>query len=206
MNNYLIRAALIVACATSPVFAADQSGSTTEFLISGPLEKVDAALGTVTVFGRDFVTDRASELAQGEIVNVYGSLQKDGSITNPVVEPTAQFGSGGDPVYLKGLVTDVNDELGQVQVSGTIVDYTQQLANAEFTEPLIGQVLAVEGTQPLVKGVLLASSMGPNFVAHASAPRGSFNVLSTAGSGIAHLSTHGSPIGHMRPRAVAWVR
>src|ERR1035441_7044758 len=96
MNSYLVRAAVFATCLVSPVFAVDQSDGKTEFLISGPLEKVDAALDTVTVFGRDFVTDKASELAVGEIVNVYGSLQKDGSIANPVVEPTAQFGSG-DP-------------------------------------------------------------------------------------------------------------
>jgi hypothetical protein len=197
MKKYLIRAALLTACATSPVFAADQAESTTEFLISGPLEKVDAALGTVTVFGRDFVTDRASELTQGEIVNVYGSLQKDGSITSPIVEPTAQFGSGADPVYLKGLVTDVNGALGQVQVGDTIVDYTQQLANSEFKEPSVGQVLAVEGTQPLVKGVLLASAMGSNLIARASVPRGNLNVLSTQGSGIGALSTQGSGIGRL---------
>jgi Domain of unknown function (DUF5666) len=192
MNSYLVRAAVFAACLVSPVFAVDQSDGKTEFLISGPLEKVDAALDTVTVFGRDFVTDKASELAVGEIVNVYGSLQKDGSIANPVVEPTAQFGSGADPVFIKGLVTDVNGALGQMQVGGTTVDYTQQLASSEFAAPSIGQVIAVEGTQPLVKGVLLASDMGSNLIARASVPRSNLSTLSTQGSGRAAMSTQGS--------------
>src|SRR5580698_7980784 len=115
MKSSFVRAAVIAACLGVSTFAAAESDGQTEFLISGPLEKVDAALGTVTVFGRDFVTDRASEMAPGEIVNIYGSLQHDGSITSAIVEPTAVYGSGADPVYLKGLVTDVDVALGEVK-------------------------------------------------------------------------------------------
>jgi hypothetical protein len=191
MKNYLVTAAVCAACLASSVFAEDQSNGQTEFLISGPLERVDGALETVTVFGRDFVTGNASDLAPGEIVNIYGSLQPDGSIANAVVESTAQFGSGADAVYLKGVVTGVDGALGQIQVGETTVDYTQQLANSEFSAPSIGQVIAVEGTQPLVKGVVLASAMGSSLVARSSVPGRSISTFSTQGGGITHLSTQG---------------
>jgi len=191
MKNHLMSAALFAACLANSVFAADEASSNQDLLISGPVERVDPALGSVTVFGRDFSTDKASEVAPGEIVNVYGSLQKDGSIADAVVEPTAQFGAGGDPVYIKGLVTDVNGALAQMQVGNTTVDYTQQLANSAFTEPSIGQVIAVEGTQPSVKGVVLASDVGSNLIAKASVANRGFSTLGTQGSGVRGLGTQG---------------
>jgi hypothetical protein len=179
---YRILSALVVALAAGTAFSEDQNLTGTELLISGPVEKVDAALGTVTIFGREISTNKASQLAPGQIVDVYGSLKSDGSMADTEIDPTPQYGSGGDPVFIKGVVTDVNALLGQAQFGGTTVDYTAQLASAEFTSPSVGEVLAVDGTQPLVKGVILASEIGPDVV-----PR----VASVQSRGFASLSTRG---------------
>jgi len=72
MNHYVVQAAVLAACLAGSAFAADQVDSRTEFLLSGPVEKVDAALDTVTVFGRDFTTDKAPALTAGEIVTGAG--------------------------------------------------------------------------------------------------------------------------------------
>jgi len=183
---YPILSALVVALAAGTTLAEDQNLSGTELLISGPVEKVDGALGTVTIFGREISTDKASQLAPGQIVDVYGSLKSDGSIADTEIDPTPQYGSGGDPVFIKGVVTDVNALLGQAQFGGTTVDYTAQLASAEFTAPSVGEVLGVDGTQPLVKGVILASEIGPNVIAKAA---------SVQGRGFASLSTRGGARG-----------
>jgi len=165
---YPILSALVAALVAGTALPEEQSLSGTELLISGPVEKVDAALGTVTIFGREIATDKASQLATGQLVDVYGSLRSDGSVANTEIDPTSQYGSGGDPVFIKGVVTDVNALLGQAQFGGTTVDYTSQLASAEFTAPSVGEVLGVDGTQPLVKGVILASEIGPDVVAKAA--------------------------------------
>jgi len=197
MNSLLVRTAIILACATGSAIADEQSSQGSELLISGPVEKVDAALGTVTIFGRAISTDKAAEVAPGEVINVYGTLQEDGSISSAVVEPTSLYGSGGDPVYLKGLVSDVDAARAQVKIGDTAVDYTQELAGAEFNPPAVGQVIEVQATQPLVKGVLLASAMGANVVSKFLIPGRAVSALSTQGSGVGRLSTQGSGIGRL---------
>jgi hypothetical protein len=197
MKSLLVRAAIVLACATGSATAAEQSSQSAELLLSGPIEKVDAALGTVTIFGRDISTDHASDIAPGEIINVYGTLQKDGTISSAVVEPTSLYGSGGDPVYLKGFVSDVDAARAQIKIGGTTVDYTQELAGAEFSAPAVGQVIEVQATQPLVKGVLLASAMGANVVSKFLIPGKSMSTLSTQGSGVGRLSTQGSGVGSL---------
>ena len=194
MKNHFNWVAIVVACLTSSAMAADQSEGNSEILISGPLEHVDAARDTVTVFGREFTTDRASELSPGETVNVYGSLQPDGSISDAQIEPTTLFGSGADPVYLKGLVTDANAALGQIKIGDTTVDYTQQLASGQFTAPTVGQVIAVQGTQPLVKGVLLASDVGSNVISRFSVPGRPLSVSRSQAGGLTSLATQGSGV------------
>ena len=183
MKIYPILSALIAALVAGTALPEEQNLSGTELLISGPVEKVDGALGTVTVFGREITTDKASQLAPGQIVDVYGSLKRDGSIADTEIDPSAQYGAGGDPVFIKGVVTDVNALLGQAQFGGTTVDYTSQLGSAEFTAPSVGEVLGVDGTQPLVKGVILASAIGPDVVAVKAA--------SVQSRGFASLSTRG---------------
>ncbi|MGA2564443.1 MAG: hypothetical protein ABSF96_12840, partial [Steroidobacteraceae bacterium] len=49
---YPMLSALVAALVASTALPEEQALSGTELLISGPVEKVDAALGTVTIFGR----------------------------------------------------------------------------------------------------------------------------------------------------------
>jgi hypothetical protein len=199
VNNYLNSAvaAVVVAIVGSTAFAAEDSEGKSEIIISGPVERLDIARDTVTVFGREITSDRASELAPGEIVNVYGSLQRDGSIANAEIEPTSIIGSGADAVYLKGIVTDADVTLGQIKIGETTVDYTQQLSVPQFTIPSVGEVTEVQGTQPLVKGVLLASDVGSNVLSKFSIPGKALNALGAQGSGVARLGAQGSGITHL---------
>ena len=189
--------AIVVACLSTSAMATNRSDGNPDILISGPLEKVDAARDAVTVFGREFITDRASELSPGQTVNVYGALQPDGSISDAQIEPTSQYGSGSDPVYLKGVVTDANAALGQISIGDTTVDYTQQLASGQFSPPAVGQVVEVRGTQPLVKGVLLASDVGANVISRFSVPGRGVASLATQGTGVKRFATQGSGIGSL---------
>src|SRR5476651_1687715 len=82
-----------------------------ELLVSAPIQHVGA--GTVTVLGKDFETP-TDGLAIGELVNIYGVLATDGSMTDTVVEGTNAFGGSGDPVFIKGVVSDTNPALGHI--------------------------------------------------------------------------------------------
>jgi hypothetical protein len=194
MKTQINVVAMAVALVCGSALAADESGRSPELLLSGPVEKIDRATDSVTVFGREFSAENASELSPSETVNVYGTLQSDGSITDAKLEPTATFASGGDPVYLKGVVTDSDSALGQIKIGDTIVDYTQQLGSATFTIPTVGQVVEVQGTQPMVKGVLLASAVGKNVVSKFNVPGHASSTLATQGSGIRSAATQGSGV------------
>jgi len=162
-----------------------------ELLLSAPIQHVGA--GTVTVLGKDFETSTEG-LAIGEVVNIYGVLSADGSMADTLVEATNAFGGSGDPVFLKGVVSDTNPALGRIQVDGATIDYTNQLANSEFAPPAQGDVIAVTGSQPLVKGVVLATAFGNNAYTAAMTGRG-FKVAAMTGGGIKSAAMTGGGVG-----------
>jgi hypothetical protein len=161
-----------------------------ELLLSAPIQHVGA--GSVTVLGKDFETP-TDGLAIGELVNIYGVLAADGSITDAVVEGTSAFGGSGDPVFLKGVVSDTNLALGHIQVDGATIDYTGQLANSEFSPPAQGDVIAIAGSQPLVKGVVLATAFGNNAYT-AAMSGGGFKVAAMIGPGLGKAAMTGGGI------------
>ncbi len=130
-----------------------------ELLFSAPVQQLDRSTDTVTVLGQKFQA-QSDQLAVGQIVNVYGILDKDGSITNAVVEGTPNYGANGDPVFVKGVVTNVDALLGQADVDGLTVDFTSQLGNPQFVAPSVGDVIAIAGSEPVAKGLLVATATG----------------------------------------------
>jgi len=161
-----------------------------ELLLSAPIQHVGA--GIVTVLGKDFETSTEG-LAIGEVVNIYGVLSADGSMTDTYVEGTTALGGSGDPVFLKGMVSDTNPALGRIQVDGATVDYTNQLANSEFAPPAQGDVIAIAGSQPLVKGVVLATAFGDNAYT-AVMTGGGFKVAAMTGGGLGKAAMTGGGI------------
>jgi hypothetical protein len=141
------------------LIAPTHAGAGRELLFSAPVQQIDTGADKVTVLGLQFHANTA-KLSIGEIVNVYGLLHKDGSIADTVVQGTQSFGANGDPVFLKGVVTDVDAALGRAKVDGLTIDYTSQLANSAFTVPSIGDVISIAGSQPAAKGVLVATATG----------------------------------------------
>ena len=159
MNKSLRNSIVIGTLASVAGLMSAYAGSGRELIFSAPIEQVDRGADTVTVLGQSFHAE-AGQLNVGEIVNVYGVLAKDGSITDAVVQGTDAFGANGDPIFLKGVVTDTDAALGHATVDGMTVDYTGELANADFANPSVGDVIAVSGLQPATKGVLVATATG----------------------------------------------
>ena len=160
------------AIAIAGVWSCASASQGRELLFSGPIQKVDHGTDTITVLGQSFHA-QTMQLSVGQIVRVYGILQKDGSVTDEVVQGTEAFGANGDPVFIKGVVTNADAAVGHVQVDGLVVDYTSQLANSQFIAPAIGDVITVAGLQPTSQGVLVASATGDfAYSIEASGPTG----------------------------------
>jgi len=102
----------------------------------------------------------AEQLSIGQVVNVYGVLNKEGAVSEAVVQPTNAYGANGDPVFVKGVVTNADAILGRVEVDGMSIDYTSQLSKPGFTTPNIGDVIAIAASQPAQKGALVATATG----------------------------------------------
>jgi len=131
-----------------------------ELLLSGPIEQLDQGTSTVTVLGQKFKA-ATEQLTVGEVVNIYGQIANDGAMTDTLVQGTEKFGTNGDAVFLKGVVTGSDPILGRAQIDGVSIDYTAELGNADFNTPTVGDVVAVAGTQPALKGTLVVSTTGP---------------------------------------------
>src|SRR5580700_8418352 len=171
-----------------------------ELLVSAPIESYDASTSKITVMGHDY-SSTADNLAVGQIVNVYGVLAADGTTSETEVEATGTFASGADSLFLKGVVTDSDPTLGRIEVSGATVDYTSQLASNAFQAPAVGDVIAVSGSEPLIKGVVLAGAFGDAAYAAAaaahtaSASRGGMSSFAVSGGGAKRLATSGGGLG-----------
>ncbi len=165
-------------------------------MLSGPVEQLDQGTGTVTVLGQKFKAT-TDQLTVGEVVDVYGQIAGDGAITDSLVQGTQKFGTNGDAVFLKGAVTGSDPLLGRIEIDGVTIDYTAELGNADFSMPSVGDVVAVAGTQPATKGVLVASTTGPAAYA-AGAPESGLAApagLTSSGSKVSGMPGSGSTAG-----------
>ena len=160
----------------------------------GPIELVEPQ--SVTVLGRPYHIADSYGLETGAKVAVHGDLQPDGSVQNAWVETVGGYNAGADLVFEAGVVTKVNESLGEMTVSGTNIDYTASLSEAGSSTPIVGQTVAVVGVQPVSGGTVLVSTTNANYglvrsMAHAS---GGTTVQASYGHGLASQGQYGGGI------------
>jgi hypothetical protein len=159
MKTSIRIAAGCVLLASAATIGSAYAGDSNELLLSAPIEKLDRTTDSVTVLGQTFHA-QTDQLAIGEVVRVYGALGKDGSVQDAIVQPTETYAANGDPVFVKGVVTNTDASLGHAEVNGMTIDYTSQLSNPNFVPPSVGDVVTVAASQPLTQGALVAFASG----------------------------------------------
>jgi hypothetical protein len=122
---------------------------------------------SVTVLGREFHVSDTYGLEAGAKVAVHGELQSDGTVSNAWVEPVGEYTPGADQVFETGVVTSVDESLGEMTLSGTNIDYTPSLSEVGANAPSVGQTVAVVGTQPVAGGTVLVSTTNATYSAAA---------------------------------------
>ena len=190
-----IRNSLVIGALTgAAAFISAHASGGRELVLSAPIQQLDRGTDTVTVLGQSFHAQTA-QLSIGEVVRVYGTLLKNGSVKDAIVQGTDTFGTNGDPVFLKGVVSSTDPALGHARVDGMTVDYTSELANADFTAPNVGDVISLSGSQPAVKGVLVATATGPGaYAVAAQLTGGGFAAAQITGGGIRSAQITGGGI------------
>src|SRR6185437_4072192 len=166
-----------------------------ELLFSAPIQKLDQTIGNVTVLSQTFHST-ADQLSIGQVVHVYGVLDKDGSVAKAIVEPTSSYGANGDRVFVKGVVTNTDSILGRVEVDGMSIDYTSQLANPDFIPPNVGDVIAIAASEPAQKGTLVALATGSDAYS-AGISNGSSTQIAGGVAAVSAFGMAGTPVARM---------
>ena len=161
INNTLARAIhMIIAGALSAAPIAAQAGTTADDIVAvGPVGAVSASRLDFSVLGRSFHTTSPIAFELGEYVAVHGLLQADGAVHDVWVESMGSYSPGSDPVYEKGVVTELRPFVGQLSIGGSRLDYTPALANQLDSVPALGDVVAVSGMQPSDGSAVLVDSL-----------------------------------------------
>jgi hypothetical protein len=84
----LVRNTSVVAVALASTIA---YAGASNLLVSGQVESVDAATGMLTVQGHSFKSADARRVLPGQMVNVYGTINADGTIANAVLESAPSY-------------------------------------------------------------------------------------------------------------------
>ena len=158
MGTKNIALATSIAMTLTATLAAPAHGQY-ELLLAGPVESVDYTANAVTVLGHRLSVRDVSAIALGHRVNVFGLIAVGGSVSPTIVQDTRVYAASGDQVLIVGKVNAIDQRTGRLIIDGAIVDYTAMLARPRFAVPAVGDSVRVLGTQPLVRGVVLAFEM-----------------------------------------------
>jgi hypothetical protein len=153
-----VRTLALGSLAIAPMGAQAQLGSD-DVLAVGPISAVSASGSDFSVLGRAFHADDPVSFGIGDYVAVHGQLMPDGSISGVWVESMGRYVPGSDPVYEKGVITEMRPFLGQLSIGGSRLDYTPALSSQADSVPEVGSIVAVSGLQPNSNGFVLVDSL-----------------------------------------------
>ena len=155
-KTLVVLAGALIATSAAQVFSANDEQ---ELIFSGPVDSIDANSGAMSVLNHQVFTRGQLVADAGALVNVYGKLQSNGTVSDAVVEKVSDYAMGSDALYLKGKVTAVSAQIGRLAIGGTTVDYTALLSDSSFHVPALGDTVEIVGTQPTNRGVVLAAGV-----------------------------------------------
>jgi hypothetical protein len=151
----------------------------------------------MTVLGRNVQTDAASQFAVGQVVEVYGTLATDGTISASSVKAKGEYVPGASIVMTKGVVTATHPGVGTLSIGSALVDYTALLSDRDVSGVAVGDTVEIAGIQPVAQGTIIANVVeGRNVIATTTnyglpAAAASFTPLGQSAHGIAVAYSHG---------------
>jgi hypothetical protein len=131
-------------------------------LLTGRVEYVNSTEGILYVLGHKIHSGDARRVVQGQLVNVYGVASTDGTISGAQIESVSSYAVGTDQLFVRGVITAVDEAAGLVYVGSTAVPVSQ--ITAQGAAPRVGNAIGVFGTQDtasspfVVRGAILSGS------------------------------------------------
>jgi len=134
------------------------SGSSPELLVIGPVESINAVDRTATILGQRVHTAMVDALAVGNAVAVFGTARADGTIEASAIQLRGMYVPGATSIFVSGTVQRAEPALGRVVVNGVTVDLTSGMSHGMWS-PAVGSRLAISGTQPVSRGLVLVNGI-----------------------------------------------
>ena len=151
-----VAVAILLGTAAASTGLAGVGASDGELLVIGPVESVNAADSTATILGQRVHTPAIDAIAVGNTVAVFGTARADGTIEASAIQSRGIYVPGATSIFVSGTVQRAEPALGRVVVSGVTVDLTSAMSYGMFS-PAVGSKLAISGTQPVSRGLVLVS-------------------------------------------------
>jgi len=150
-----VRLAVAILLGTAAA-SAGGGGRSAELLVIGPVESINAADRTATILEQRVHTAMVDALAVGNTVAVFGTVRADGTIEASAIQSRGVYVPGATSIFVSGTVQRAEPALGRVVVNGVTVDLTSAMSNGMLS-PAVGSKLAISGTQPANRGLVLVS-------------------------------------------------
>src|SRR5205823_6028671 len=154
-----VAVAILLGTAAASTGLAGVGASDGELLVIGPVESVNAADSTATILGQRVHTPAIDAIAVGNTVAVFGTARADGTIEASAIQSRGIYVPGATSIFVSGTVQRAEPAIGRVVVSGVTVDLTSAMSHGMFS-PAVGSKLAISGTQPVSRGLVLVSGTG----------------------------------------------
>src|SRR5947208_605473 len=148
--------AILLGTAAASTGLAGVGGTGGELLVIGPVESVNGTDSTATILGQLVHTAAIDAIAVGNTVAVFGTAREDGTIEASAIQSRGISVPGATSIFVSGTVQRAEPALGRVVVSGVTVDLTSAMSYGMFS-PAVGSKLAISGTQPVSRGLVLVS-------------------------------------------------
>src|SRR6267143_6919025 len=148
--------AIVLGTAAASTGSAGVRGSAPELLGIGPVEAINAVDRTATILGQRVHTAIVDALAVGNAVAVFGTARADGTIEASAIQLRGMYVPGATSIFVSGTVQRAEPALGRVVVNGVTVDLTSGMSHGMWS-PAVGSRLAISGTQPVSRGLVLVS-------------------------------------------------
>ena len=127
-------------------------------VLVGPVESIDPENGLFVSMGQ-YVMASAVDIASlsvGDYVSVDGSVVSSGWLyADSVAISNQSYAAGSDQVFVTGIPSAIDYDLGRAMIGNLEVDYTPALSGSSHPR---GDILAFGGIQPNDKGLVISDS------------------------------------------------
>ena len=129
-------------------------------ILAGPVDSIDRINGVFESMGQVVMASQTmlAGMRVGDYVSVSGSVVSSGWLYADSVSVSAdRYVPGATEVFVTGLLSSVNREMGTARIGGLTIDYTASLGSSSAPS---GAIWSFSGIRPAQRGVMLSDRSG----------------------------------------------